>query len=322
MSTFKELYKARFKAGKYVCVGLDPDLSQIPDSVPGASLGDKVYNFLVKIIDATYGHAAAYKLQIAYYEDLGLGGPDTLRRVIKYIRSVDPTIPITLDYKRADIGRTNEPYVRVAFDFYGVDAVTVHPYLGMEAMKPFLDCEDKTIIVLCRTSNPGAGELQDVECQPWLHMTSRKLYSTIAEASRETGHDCVPGEFVGQRPMPLYQFIAHRVAQSWNKNGNCAVVVGATYPAELEEVRKIVGDDVLILIPGLGTQEGDLAKSIENGKDSEGWGIILNNSSAILFAFKKLKNEDDSLKYAPEQFAEAAAEATRTMNDAVATLVV
>ena len=166
MSTFNELYAKRLRLGKFICVGLDPDIKQIPDCVPGDSVAERVFNFLVSIVDTTHMYALAYKPQIAYFEDEAMEGQGhiILRRLIAYIRSVDPTIPVIVDYKRADIGRTNEPYVRLGFDFLGADAVTVHPYLGMEAMEPFLARSDKTIIVLCRTSNKGADEFQDAEC--------------------------------------------------------------------------------------------------------------------------------------------------------------
>lgn len=312
MSTFKKLYNLRLRRGKFICVGLDPDIKQIPDSVTGASIAERVYNFLTATVDATHQYALAYKPQIAYFEDNALEGEGhkVLRRLIEYIRSVDPTIPVIVDFKRADIGRTNEPYVRLGFDFLGADAVTVHPFLGMEAMEPFLARKDKTIIVLCRTSNPGAGEFQDAECIVYCDSRTGKHYSTLKEAEREGA----TGTLVKQT-MPLYEFVAHRVAKSWNKNGNCAVVVGATYPEELGDIRGIIGD-VLVLVPGLGTQGGDLEKTLHFGRDSLGWGVIPNNSSALLFAYLKLK-EGDKLKYTPEQFADATAEATEAMHKAI-----
>jgi orotidine-5'-phosphate decarboxylase len=152
----------------------------------------------------------------------------------------------------------------MAFDYLKADAITVHPYLGREALQPFLERKDKGIIILCRTSNPGSGEFQN----------------------EDVAGDNVPGGY-----MPLYKYVAHRVANHWNKNGNCAVVVGATYPEELAEVRKIVGD-MPILIPGVGFQQKDvpLEKQVEQvvsaGKDSRGQGMIINSSRGIIFASK------------------------------------
>ncbi|CAN5407031.1 orotidine-5'-phosphate decarboxylase [soil metagenome] len=304
VTKFERMYQARLAAGKYICVGLDPDVRQIPECVVGKHDAVRVVHFLGNIIRATSQYAAAYKLQSSYYEGLGKRGPGALRAVVAIIRSIDPTIPIILDYKRGDIGRSNEPYARLAFDTHRVDAVTIHPYLGMEAMEPFLSHTDKTIIVLCRTSNPGAGEFQDVDVHPARSVSSHKLYSTRNEGVREGDE----GPFKYDRSMPLYQFVAHRVAQSWNARGNCAVVVGATAPSELKLVREIVGN-MLILIPGIGTQGGDLAASIVNGGDGDGGGFILNNSSAILFAYKQAGN--------PEEYASAAGQAAQQMNTAV-----
>lgn len=317
MSTFNQLYAKRLRLGKFICVGLDPDVGQIPDCVPGDSVAERVYNFLVSIVDATHFYALAYKPQIAYFEDEALEGQGhiILRRIIAYIRSVDATIPVIVDYKRGDIGRTNEPYVRLGFDFLGADAVTVHPYLGMTAMEPFLARSDKTIIVLCRTSNKGADEFQDAECTIYRHHADGMVYSNLEGAARERGTSEEDPRDYERVVMKLYEFVAHRVAKSWNAQGNCAVVVGATYPGELGDVRGIIGD-VLILVPGLGTQGGDLEKTLQLGRDSSGWGIIPNNSSALLFAYAKIK-EGGELKYAPEQYAEATAEATRSMHDAI-----
>lgn len=325
MSTFNELYARRLRLGRFICVGLDPDISQIPDCVTGDTVAERVYNFLVSIVDATHGYALAYKPQIAYFEDEALEGEGhkVLRRIIAYIRSVDPTIPVIVDFKRGDIGRTNEPYVRLGFDFFGADAVTVHPYLGMEAMKPFLARPDKTVIVLCRTSNPGAGEFQDVECTAFYSKEDGAPYSTLKEAARELGVDTVDPEDYERITTPLYEFVARRVLYKWNKAGNCAIVVGATYPAELGDIRRIIGDEMLILVPGLGTQGGDLEKTLQYGRDSKGWGIIPNNSSALLFAYAKLRDDESGeLKYTPEQFSIATTEATNAMYEAIVAAMV
>ena len=208
-----------------------------------------ILSFNRKIIDATKDVVCAYKPNTAFYEKYGIPGLSALYETIAYIHEVAPDVPVILDAKRADIGNTNADYAEAAFEYLRADAITVHPYLGAEALAPFLDRANKGIIVLCRTSNPGAGEFQDLP---------------------------VNGE-------PLYRFVAHRVSSEWNKNGNCALVVGATYPDELREVRGLVGD-MPILIPGIGTQGGDLEKTVSAGKDSRGKGMIVNSSRGIIFA--------------------------------------
>jgi orotidine-5'-phosphate decarboxylase len=166
-----------------------------------------------------------------------------------YIKNDFPETPVIMDAKLADIGNTNEGYVEFIFDYLGADAITVHPYLGSEAMKPFLDRAEKGVIVLCRTSNKGAGEFQDLD--------------------------------VGG--MPLYQKVAHMIMDKWNYNANCGVVVGATYPDELRKVRHIVGS-MPILIPGIGAQGGDVKLTVEAGVDKEGKNAIINSSRGIIFA--------------------------------------
>lgn len=244
---FREMLEARWAEGRFVCVGLDSNYERIPQKLVNVEMAVFVFNR--KIVDATKDLVCAYKPNIAFYEEQGVQGLSALIRTTEYIRQHAPGVPIILDAKRADIGNTNRGYVKAAFEIYGVDAITVHPYLGAEALQPFLDQADKGIIVLCRTSNPGAGEFQDLQ---------------------------VNGE-------PLYRVVARRVATEWNKNGNCAVVVGATYPEELREVREIVGD-MPILIPGIGAQGGDVEKTVAAGVDSRGWGIIINSSRGIIFA--------------------------------------
>lgn len=249
-SEFLQRLEQRWERGNFVCIGLDSDYSQIPQIFrEGYSIDDAIFRFNQEIIDATAEYACAFKPNTAFYEPHGEDGLRALRGTISYIKANYPDITVILDAKRGDIGNTNTGYVKTAFDELGADAVTVHPYLGREAMKPFLDRKDKGIIVLARTSNPGAGEFQDL---------------------------LVDG-------VQLYQIIAGHVAESWNENGNCAVVVGATYPKELSEVRAIVGD-MPILIPGIGAQGGEVESSVMAGKDSRGWGMIVNSSRGIIFA--------------------------------------
>lgn len=267
---FMDLLKARWAKNAFVCVGLDSEYEKIPEAARKQKAGglgdimDSIFNFNAAIVDTTADLVCAYKPNIAFYEAYGLEGIQALIATIRYIRASAPEIPIILDAKRADIGNTNNGYAKMAFDTLCVDAITVHPYLGREALKPFLDRKDKGVIVLCRTSNKGAEEFQD-----------------LAVKTMEIGG----GDGVVTLHTPLYQLIANHVANDWNENGNCAVVAGATYPEELARIRRIVGD-MPILIPGIGTQGGDVEKTVKAGKSSDGSGMIVNSSSGIIFASK------------------------------------
>lgn len=250
---FIDMLNYRWDKGNLVCIGLDSDFAKIPESVvlrrAGINKDNIITAFNREIIEATKDLVCAYKLNSAFYEAHGDKGIAALRHTILNVRAIAPDVPVILDAKRADIGNTNLRYVNFAFDHLQADAITVHPYLGAEALRPFLEREEKGVIVLCRTSNPGADEFQDLS---------------------------VNGD-------PLYRFVARRVANQWNKNGNCALVVGATYPDELREVRGVVGD-MPILIPGVGKQGGDVEKAVSAGKDSRGKGMIINSSRGIIFA--------------------------------------
>lgn len=246
---FRDLLEVKWDEGKFLCVGLDSDFEKLPESLKGAGVREGIIAFNHAIVDATKDIVLAYKPNPAFYESHGDEGWAALRESIAYIHEHAPEIPVILDAKRGDIGNTNEGYVASAFDHLEADAITVQPYVGAESLSPFFERTEKGIIVLCRTSNPGSGELQELE---------------------------VNGE-------PLYMRVAKLAAGPWNKNGNCCIVVGATYPAELRNVRHVVGD-MPILIPGVGTQGGDLEKTVEAGKDSRGRGMIINASRAILFA--------------------------------------
>ena len=250
--TFVSRLEQCWKQDNFVCVGLDSDYNHIPESVKSLdSVEEALFVFNREIIDATHDLVCAYKPNAAFYEMQGDVGLRALTRTVRYIRETYPHIPIILDAKRADIGSTNLGYVKAAFDIIGVDAITVHPYLGKEALAPFLARREKGIIVLAKTSNPGSAEFQNLP--------------------------------VGQSQEPLYQVVARNVATTWNSNGNCALVVGATYPAELKKVRAIVGD-MPILIPGIGVQGGEVAATVTAGKDSRGCGMIINSSRGIIFA--------------------------------------
>ena len=271
--TFLEKLTARWQQGYFVCVGLDVDYGQLPAIVKEQrTIEEAIFTFNRAIIDATANLVCAYKPNSAFYEAYGEAGIRALSRTISYSQGSFPSIPIILDAKRADIGNTNEGYVLSAFDQLGVDAITVHPYLGKEALAPFLARKDKGIIVLAKTSNPGSGEFQDLP--------------------------------VGESQEPLYQVVARNVAQYWNSNGNCGLVVGATYPAELKRVRELVGD-MPLLIPGIGAQGGDVTATVATGQDSRGWGMIINSSRGIIYASRG------------DDFAQAAYLATVRLHDEI-----
>lgn len=254
---FMEMVKKQWSQGKFVCVGLDTDYQKIPGCIKGSDPKNSITAFNRAIVDGTKDLVCVYKLNIAFYLAYGTAGLKALKKTMVYINRFAPDIPTILDAKLADIGNINNGYVQEIFGYLNADAVTVHPYLGAEALQPFLDQKDKGIIVLCRTSNPGAGEFQDL---------------------------CISDSSVSvQRNIKLYKYTAFRVANEWNQNNNCMVVVGATYPEELREVREIVRD-MPILIPGIGAQGGDLEKSVHYGKNSYGSGFIINSSRGIIFA--------------------------------------
>lgn len=235
---------------KFFCVGLDPVIEKLPDSVRDESaLEASLFTFNREIIDRTADLVLAYKPNSAFYEAYGEAGLRALKQTSLYVREHYPEVPMILDAKRADIGNTNEMYAEAVFDEMEFDAVTIHPYLGREAVMPFLDRKDKLIFVLVKTSNPGSGEFQD------LPVNGRKLYEEVAS----------------------------RIASDWNRHGNCGVVVGAPYPEELKHVRQIVGD-MPILIPGIGAQGGDARASYEAGKNTRGAGVLLSAGRSIIYA--------------------------------------
>ncbi len=273
---FMDLYRARAAEGKAVCVGLDLDPAKFPARYQGRPVDDELLlEFAEDIVAATADIVLAYKPNIAFYEAHGAAGMAALARIIAYIHESAPGVPVILDYKRGDIDNTNLGYIRSAFDHLGADAVTVSPFLGGEALRPFLDRADKGIIVLCRTSNKGAGEFQD----------SRVLVDDPEEHAFFERLSCSMLNVCGrmQAVVNLYERVAYRVAKHWNGRGNCGLVVGATYPEELGRVRQLVGD-MPILIPGIGAQGGDVEATVKNGRDSQGHGMIINSSRGIIYA--------------------------------------
>lgn len=271
MKFAEKLASAVKKNNSLLCVGLDPNPERLPDSIKQSD--EPFFVFNKAIIDATADLVCAFKPNSAFYEADGVKGVAQLQKTCAYIRENYPDIPILLDFKRGDIGSTNEPYAKYAFDYLGVDAVTIQPYLGKEANKAFLTYQDKGLFVLARTSNAGAGEFQDLEID-------------------------------GQK---LYQIVAKNVMQAWNNNGNCHLVIGATYPEELTWARQILGNDVLFLVPGVGAQGGDVEATVAAGTNDAGSGIIINSSRQVLYA----SNGSD--------FAEAAREQAAVLRDEINT---
>jgi orotidine-5'-phosphate decarboxylase len=228
-----------------VCVGLDPEIERFPSHLRAAPRS--IYAFNRAIIDATADLVCAYKPQIAHYA--AVAAEDQLQDTIRYIRERAPGVPVILDSKRGDIGSTAAKYATEAFGRYGADAVTVNPWLGRDSVEPFLEYADKGVVILCRTSNAGARELQDLE--------------------------------VGGRR--LYQVVAEKVANEWNTRGNCLLVVGATYPEELADIRARTGD-MTFLVPGVGAQGGDVEQAVRSGRRADGRGLVINSSRGILYA--------------------------------------
>ena len=244
-----------------LCVGLDPDPDRMP--APLRDAPDAAERFCRAIIDATADLVCAFKPQIAYFASQREEA--TLERICHYIRERYPDVTLILDAKRGDIGSTAEHYAREAFDRYGAHAVTVSPYLGTDSIAPYFE-HGGGIIVLCRTSNPGGDDFQ----------------SLVSD------------------DRPFYLHVAERVASEWAQLGDCGLVVGATYPAELAAVRSIA-PDLPLLVPGVGAQGGDAGTVVQQGADADGRGLIVNSSRTVLYA----SGGDD--------FADAArAEAVRT----------
>jgi len=250
-----EKYNKRAKKiNSLLCVGLDTDFEKIPEKFK--SLEFPQFEFNKWIIEETHNFAVAIKCNSAFYEARGDKGMAELKMTMDYLTKNHPDIFTILDAKRADIGNTNNGYVTSIFDWLGFDAVTINPYLGQEAVQPFLDRKEKVSIILCRTSNSGAGEFQDLE---------------IADPSTVL------------RVRPLWQVIAGQVSENWNKNNNCMLVVGATYPEEMKKVREITGD-MTFLVPGIGAQGGDLQAVMKAGLNNKGQGLIINSSRGIIFS--------------------------------------
>lgn len=267
MGFYQNLQRAWDNSNSLLCVGLDPDPTKLPAMLRDQP--DAIFQFNKAIIDATAHTACAFKPQIAYYA--AVSAEDQLLATIAYIKQNYPEILVVLDSKRGDIGSTASMYAREAFIRYQADSVTVNPYMGGDSLQPFLDYADKGVIVLCRTSNPGGSDLQN-----------------LALANEEL----------------LYQKVAALAAQQWNNNNNVCLVVGATFPEELAQIRAIVGE-MPLLVPGLGAQGGDVEKAVKAGVNGAGTGMMINSSRGIIYAG------------AGNDFAEAATAAAEQMRDEI-----
>ncbi len=245
---FQRLLAEAAAQSRHLCIGLDVDVDRIPSSVAGERDADRAYEFCTQIVDGTKQIAAAYKPNVAFFESLGPAGLSALARVVSYIHAHAPSAIVIADAKRGDIGSTNVAYVSAIFGSLNADAATVSPYVGREGLQPFLDQADRGIFVLCRTSNPGSAEFQDLIVDD----------------------------------MPLYRYVARNIARDWNTNQNCGLVVGATYPAELQDIRE-VAPTLPILIPGVGAQGGDLQASVRAASVA-GAPFLLNVSRAVIYA--------------------------------------
>ena len=234
------------RADSLLCVGLDPDPNRIPAGLRARP--NPIFEFCRAIVDATADLVCAFKPQIAYFA--AQGAEDQLEALITHIHARHPGIPVVLDAKRGDIGSTAEQYAREAFERFQADAVTLNPYLGQDSLEPYLQWTDRGVILLCRTSNPGGADLQSLEVAP------------------------------GER---LYERVARLACERWNPHGQTALVVGATVPQELAQVRRIVGD-MPLLVPGIGAQGGDIDATVAAGRRADGRGMMVSSSRAILYA--------------------------------------
>ena len=243
MNFMEKLLTVSRKNKSLLCVGLDPDPKLMPHKVG-------IFEFNKAIIDATSDLVCAYKPNFAFYEALGSEGLDALKRTVDYIPE---DIPVIGDAKRGDIGNTAKAYAKAIFANFNFDAATVNPYLGFDSIEPFIQYRDKGVFILCRTSNAGAVDFQNLRC---------------------VEHD-----------RPLFEVVALK-AEEWNVHGNIGLVVGATYPEELKLIRQS-HPDMALLIPGIGAQGGDIASTVRYGVDAKGEKAIINSSRQIIYASRE-----------------------------------
>ena len=266
MNFIKKFFHISQKNNSLLCVGLDIDKNNMPKFLFNKTK-HPFFQFNKSIIDATKDLVCAYKLNMAFYEVLGKNGVELLEKTIQYMPK---DIIVILDGKRNDIGHSAQKYAQTCFETYHADATTVNPYLGFDGIGPFLNYSEKCSFILCRTSNASAKDFQDLQL---------------------SSH-------------PLYQIIAQKI-KNWSKIGTCGAVVGATYPDELKIIRGIVGEEIPILIPGIGKQGGDVKKTIYFGTNSKGDNAIINSSRGIIFAGKN------------ESYAESSRKAAKSLRDEI-----
>ena len=251
MNFSMKLREASERNNSLLCIGLDTDLEYVPRKFLMES--NPIVYFNRAIIDITRNLVCAYKLNLAFYESLGIPGIDALRRTVKYIPK---DIPVIGDAKRSDISNSARHYAKALFEVWNFDAATVNPYMGEDAIQPFLEYRDKTVFVLCLTSNKGAEDFQ--------------------------------------LPDKLYLKVAHKIKE-WNVYNNCGAVVGATHPDQVAEIRKVI-EDATMLVPGIGAQKGDLNQVVANGLNASREGLIINVSRGIIYASNGEKFEEDIVK--------------------------
>jgi orotidine-5'-phosphate decarboxylase len=279
MNFKQKLTKIIHKNNSLLCVGLDSDLGKIPEKY--LENENPQFEFNKWIIEQTDEFVCAYKPNMAFYEALGSRGFKSLELTMEYLHKNYPEIVTIADAKRGDISSTNLGYVKAIFDRLGFDCVTLHPYLGKEALQPFLDRKEKGCIVLCKTSNVGSGEVQNLEILQNDQISNPKSQSTSNDQNNNYQY--------------LWEYVAVKVSKEWNDNKNCMLVVGATYPEELKKIREIVGE-MTLLVPGVGVQGGDIGKTMQAGLNKKSMGLVINSSRGIIFsenpreAAKQLRN--------------------------------
>ena len=255
MKTFLERLEARIQqVDSLACVGLDPVIEQMPAEF--AASKNPLSAWSAYVVEQTHRYVCAFKPNLAFYEAEGRAGIKALEQTLRYLRSQHPDIPVIGDAKRGDVGSSSEAYARSLFEHLGLDAVTLNPYLGRDALEPFLRCPERGCIIVCRTSNPGADDFQNLK---------------VEGRSR-----------VGD--TPLWHHVLRKVAEEWNTRGNCLAVVGATRPDDLRAARRITGDDMTFLAPGVGAQGGDLAEAVSAGVNSQSRGVIVSCSRSVASA--------------------------------------
>lgn len=265
MTFLQQLQNTIENHNSLLCVGLDTDIQKIPEFLRIEP--DAIYQFNKAIVDTTSEIVCAYKINIAFYSAYGTHGLEALQQTISYIKDTYEHIPVILDAKRGDIDNTASYYTKETFDIFDADAVTVNPYMGFDSMKPFLERKEKGIIVLCRTSNPGAADFQELK---------------------------VNGK-------PLYIHIAQTVKKWHTEYKNCLMVIGATVPDQLKQIRE-VAPEMFFLVPGIGPQGGDLEATLRAGLTTNKSGLIMNSSRSIIYASdgedfaKKAKEKAEELR--------------------------